>query len=173
MIIKDNDVFPQVKEITIEKHDDFRGYNAEIFNEDMYCDIYEGGFHTDTISRSRKGVLRGLHGDFRTWKLVQCLYGTIFFAVVNIDSSNQMSYLRHFTTTLSDTNGKQILIPPGFADGHQCMSDECIFSYKISVSYDRNSQDSYHYADPRIRIRWPIENPIISNRDYVATREVL
>ena len=72
---------------------------------------------------------------------------------------------------LSQKNGLQILIPPNYANGHLCLSKECLFHYKLSYkgSYvDAKKQFSLRWNDPKINIKWPIKNPILSKRDKTS-----
>ena len=76
------------------------------------------------------------------------------------------TYLQHQTFTISDKNRKQILVPSGCANGHLCMSDECIFSYKQTTYYEgQGAQFTIKWDDERFNIYWPIKNPILSIRD--------
>ena len=80
-------------------------------------------------------------------------------------------YLKFKSWVLSHKNGLQILIPPNFANGHLCLSDKCLFHYKLSYkgSYlDANKQFSIRWNDPKIKIKWPIKKPILSLRDRKA-----
>jgi dTDP-4-dehydrorhamnose 3,5-epimerase len=87
--------------------------------------------------------------------------------VVNNDpESNQ--YLQWASFTLSDVNRMQVLIPPKFGNGHQVLSDKAIFHYKQTTPYDRASQFTLYWNDPNLKIKWPIADPIISQRDEGA-----
>jgi len=144
---------------------DFRGTYVETFNEKLYA---EAGitvrFVQDDISVSRQNVLRGLHGDAKTWKLVSCLYGQFFLVVVNWDETSRQ-YRRWETFTLSDANRLQVLIPPRFGNGHLVQSELAIFHYKQSTYYDRAGQFTIAWNDARLAIPWPNDHPILSKRD--------
>ena len=146
--------------------EDFRGYYVETYNEEIYKAAgVEVNFKQDDISVSRKHVLRGIHGNRDTWKLVSCLYGTFYLVVVNNDPESPQ-YLRWQGFTLSDVNRHQVLIPPKFGNGHLVMTDIAIFHYKQNTNYDRNSQFTLKWNDPNLKIFWPIrENLILSERD--------
>lgn len=144
---------------------DFRGSYVETYNEKLYT---EAGitikFVQDDISTSRRNVLRGIHGDRETWKLISCLHGEFYLVVLNYDSeSPQFGLWEGFT--LSDRNRLQVLVPPKFGNGHAVLSESAIFHYKQSTYYNRATQFTVLWNDPRFRIRWPIEKPILSNRD--------
>ena len=145
--------------------EDFRGQYIETYNEELYQQHeINVKFIQDDISVSSQHVLRGLHGDEKTWKLVSCLYGTFYFVVVNVDK-NSPDFGKWQSFTLSDKNRLQILVPPKHANGHLVLSKSAIFSYKQSENYDRASQFSYKWNDPAFNIWWPIKNPILSQRD--------
>lgn len=145
--------------------EDFRGTYVETYNEKLYT---EAGvnikFVQDDISVSRQNVLRGLHGDGVTWKLISCLYGELYLVVVNWDDySPQFGKCESFT--LSDQNRLQVLVPPKFGNGHLVLSEVAIFHYKQSTYYNRAGQFTIMWNDPKLNIRWPISNPILSMRD--------
>lgn len=145
--------------------EDFRGQYVETYNKNVY---YSSGipieFIQDDISMSYRYVLRGIHGDNKTWKLISCLYGTFYFVVVNNDPDSSQ-YRQWASFTLSDTNRLQVLVPPKFGNGHLVMSERAIFSYKQTTEYDRASQFTIHWNDPTLKIWWPIRTPIVSERD--------
>lgn len=146
-------------------YEDFRGTYIETYNRDEYQRKgIEVEFIQDDISRSRKHVLRGIHGDTSTWKLVSCLFGSFYLIVVNNDESSPQ-YHRWTSFTLSDQNKEQILIPPKFGNGHLVLSDEAIFHYKQNSNYDRASQFTIKWNDPSLEFWWPIKAPITSERD--------
>ncbi len=148
--------------------EDFRGTYIETYNEELFR---ESGitvkFIQDDISTSTKNVLRGIHGDNKTWKLVSCLYGRFYLVVINWDkASPQHSRWEGFE--LSDRNRHQILIPPKFGNGHLVLSETAIFHYKQSTYYDRAGQFSLRWNDPKLNIAWPVKNPILSKRDEIG-----
>jgi dTDP-4-dehydrorhamnose 3,5-epimerase len=146
-------------------YEDYRGTNFESYNKFTYHhDDITHSFVVDSISTSRKHVLRGIHGDDKTTKLVSCLYGTIFVVVVDTRYPSR-TFRVYETFTLSDRNKHQLLIPPGCGNAHLVMSDECVFSYKLDQYYDRDSQFTIKWNDPMYNIPWPIKNPILSERD--------
>jgi dTDP-4-dehydrorhamnose 3,5-epimerase len=154
---------------------DFRGEYFETYHKDQYSKEIESwcgktvNFICDDISTSTKNTLRGLHGDTKTWKLIQCLYGTIFVAIVDMRKENR-TFLNHKTFTLSDKNRYQLLVPPNFVNGHLVLSDSCIFSYKQSEYYGGiGSQMTINALDPELGIMWPSTGNLIrSERDTNA-----
>jgi len=152
-----------VKLIKPTIYEDFRGTNFESYNASNYYQI-PNQFVVDSISTSRQHVLRGIHGDNRTTKLISCLYGTIYFVVLDCRPDSE-TYHQWQSFTLSDQNKHQILVPPGFGNAHLVMSEQCVFSYKLDQYYDRESQFTLKWNDERFNIYWPIKNPILSERD--------
>ena len=130
--------------------EDFRGSYVEIYNNELFqaAGITQD-FIQDDISTSTRGVLRGIHGDGKTWKLISCLYGSFYFVVVNNNPKSD-EYKKSIALTLSDQNRLQILVPPNFGNGHLVMSDKAIFHYKQTTTYDRSSQFTIKWNDPRL-----------------------
>ena len=127
-------------------------------------------FKHDKFSLSKKNVLRGLHGDNKTWKLVSCPFGKFLLVVVDCQKKSK-NYLKWNSWILSHENGLQILIPPNFANGHLCLSDKCLFHYKLSYRgdyLDAKDQFSIKWNDPKLKIKWGIKRPTLSKRDQKA-----
>ena len=145
--------------------EDFRGSYVETYNERIY---QEAGvsvhFVQDDISTSSRHVLRGIHGDSHTWKLISCLYGSFYLVVVDCDTASP-GFGKWESFTLSDRNRQQVLIPPMHGNAHLVLSELAIFHYKQSSYYDRSQQFTYAWNDPRLNIWWPVKNPIVSQRD--------
>ncbi len=145
--------------------EDFRGHYVETYNERLYREAgIDQHFIQDDISVSRQHVLRGIHGDDKTWKLISCLQGSFYMVVINNDP--QSSQYRKWTSfTLSESNRLQVLVPPKFGNGHLVMSEQAIFHYKQTTDYDRSGQFTLIWNDPALGIWWPVQNPIVSERD--------
>lgn len=151
--------------IKLHVFEDHRGEYVEIYNEELYEKNGIGiKFVQDDISVSVKNVLRGIHGDSETWKLVSCLYGEFYLVVVNWDNASPQ-FGRWESFVLSDQNRLQVLVPPKFGNGHLVLSELAIFHYKQSTYYNRAGQFTILWNDPKLNIRWPIQNPILSRRD--------
>ena len=154
-----------VKKIQIDTFKDFRGSYTEIYNKEFFNEKnIKVEFIQDDISVSKKNVLRGLHGDQKTWKLISCLYGEFQLIVVNNDP-NSSQYKKWESFILSFDNKLQILIPPKFGNGHLVLSDSCIFHYKQNTQYDRDGQFTIKWNDPSCNFKWMNNNPILSERD--------
>ena len=146
---------------------DLRGYYWTSWKKEVIKKIK---FKHDKFSLSKRNVLRGLHGDNKTWKLVSCPYGKFLLVVVNCKKKSR-NYLKWNSWILSHKNGLQILIPPNYANGHLCLSKECLFHYKLSYKgnyLDAKQQFSLKWNDPKLKINWGIKKPILSNRDKKA-----
>ncbi|MEA2905403.1 MAG: dTDP-4-dehydrorhamnose 3,5-epimerase [Alphaproteobacteria bacterium] len=145
--------------------EDYRGEYVEIYNDALYRAAgVSFDFVQDDISVSSQHVLRGIHGDARTAKLVSCLHGKFYLVVVNWDERSPQ-YRQWEAFTLSDKNRLQVLVPPKFGNGHLVLSEMAIFHYKQSTQYDRASQFTLAWNDPALGIWWPHKNPIVSQRD--------
>ena len=157
-----------VLKIKLDAFEDHRGYYVETYNEDLYnkhgIDVK---FIQDDISVSKKNVLRGIHGDQETWKLISCLEGKFYLVVINNDE-NSSQYMQWESFTLSEQNRIQLLVPPRFGNGHLVLSERAIFHYKQNTYYNPNGQFTICWNDPKYNIKWPIKKPILSERDEVG-----
>lgn len=145
--------------------EDHRGEYIETYNESLYRkNSIDIKFVQDDISVSTRNVLRGIHGDDCTWKLISCMYGRFYLVVVNCDTESK-DFGRWQSFILSDSNRLQVFVPPKYGNAHLILSDTAIFHYKQSTYYDRSKQFTYKWNDSRLNIWWPIENPILSQRD--------
>jgi dTDP-4-dehydrorhamnose 3,5-epimerase len=151
-----------------EVFEDFRGQYVETYNEDLYKkNGVTTRFVQDDISVSSRHVLRGIHGDAETWKLVSCMYGKFYLAVVNCDHESA-SFGKWESFVLSDANRLQVLIPPKHGNGHVVLSDQAIFHYKQNTYYNPKGQFTYKWNDPQLKIWWPVKNPLLSQRDELG-----
>ena len=145
--------------------EDHRGFYVQTYNEKDYKKHgINIKFVEDDISVSTKNVLRGIHGDNKTWKLISCLYGKFYFVVVDCDKASH-DFGKWESFILSDVNRHQVLVPPKFGNAHLVLSDVDIFSYKQSEYYDPKAQFTHKWNDPKFNIKWPMKNPILSKRD--------
>ena len=143
---------------------DHRGYYWTSWRKGEIKKVY---FKHDKFSLSKKNVLRGLHGDKKTWKLVSCPYGKFLLVIVNYIKTSK-NYLKSKSLILSQENGVQVLIPPNYANGHLCLTNKCLFHYKLSYRgkyIDAKEQFSLRWNDPKLNIKWRIKKPILSKRD--------
>lgn len=165
----------------LDPFEDFRGEYVELFNEKNYLDAINKSlkdtryaksatnlkFVEDDISTGTYGVIKGIHGDSKTWKLITCLFGKFYFVVLNHNKKSK-DYGKWEAFTLSDKNRIQILVPPHYGNGHLVLSEYSIFHYKQSSYYDSSSQFTVKWNDPEFKIWWPIKTPILSERDETS-----
>jgi len=171
MITVETTQLPGVLLIKPSAFSDFRGEYVEIYNEELYRkNGIEVAFIQDDISMSYKNVLRGIHGDEATWKLISCLHGEFYLVVLNYDKGSQ-DFGKWQSFTLSDKNRHQVLVPPKFGNGHFVLSERAIFHYKQSTYYDPGKQFTVKWNDPRFNISWPAKEPVLSKRDELGRRE--
>ena len=157
--------------IEADAFEDHRGEYVETYNKKEYKAVgIKYDFVQDDYSRSTKNVLRGIHGDEETCKLISCPYGKFYLVVVDCRKSSK-DFGKWQSFVLSDKNKNQILIPPGFGNGHLVLSDEVIFHYKQSAYYNSSGQFSYRWDDTKFKIWWPIKDPILSRRDELGRYE--
>ncbi len=154
-------------------HDD-RGYFMEYFNENNFNQNVLGNFSfkQDNISCSKKNVLRGLHFQappFEQGKLIQVLKGKVLDVVVDVRKKSK-TFGKYFKIELSDENHRKLWIPPGFAHGFLSKEDNTLLSYKCTNYYSKNHEMDLLWNDENLNIDWGIKNPILSEKDKIATR---
>lgn len=143
--------------ITPKRHGDSRGYFMETYNAN---DMKEAGldylFVQDNQSMSSKGVLRGMHfqKQYPQMKLVRVIRGKVYDAVVDLRAGSA-TYGKWHGELLTEENGRQFLIPKGFAHGFLVLSDYAEFCYKCDDFYHPNDEGGLAWNDPEIGIEWP------------------
>lgn len=165
---------PNVKIVQPSTYHEYRGSITTTYHSDYYDRLLPAEdrndglkFKHDRYSKSKKNVLRGLHYDDKTWKLVSCIHGKIYLVVLDV-RPKQPNYGKWESFVISPETGTQVLIPPMFANGHFVMDDDSIFYYKMAYKGEYNdvaNQQTIVFNDKRFNIDWPIENPILSKRD--------
>jgi len=126
-------------------------------------------FVQENRSISRRGVLRGLHyqrAPRAQAKLVRCMRGRVFDAVVDLRPRSK-TYGKSFAIELSGENGLMLYIPAGFAHGFCAITDGVEVLYKCSGEYAPGHEGGVIWNDPKLKIKWPVKNPIISEKDLV------
>jgi dTDP-4-dehydrorhamnose 3,5-epimerase len=152
---------------------DQRGFFLETFHAARY-DHLAGislPFVQDNHSRSSKGVLRGLHFQKRKpqGKLVRVVRGEVFDVVVDIRHTSK-TFGKWEGIIISAENKRQLWVPPGFAHGFVVLSDLVDFEYKCTDYYDPSDEGSILWNDSDLAISWPVRDPILSNKDAVASK---
>lgn len=153
--------------------EDARGYFYEQYREDVLLSLgINHNFVQDNVSKSMKNTIRGLHyqvGDFAQGKLCHVLVGKVLDVAVDIRYGSP-TFGKHYPIELSDENHLYYWIPPGFAHGFAVLSEVALFHYKCTAYYDKNSERAILYNDPDLAIDWKIENPVVSDKDLLATK---
>lgn len=160
-------IFKDVYVYEPEAYTDYRGSIWTTWKEGEAWYPQGLDFTHDKLSSSRKGVLRGIHGDFKTWKYVSCVYGEIYFVVVD-NRKDSDTYLQWGWTILSGENRRHVLLPPGYGNAFYVLSPKSVFSYKLSYPdeySDVDDQFTLKWDDPRLNIDWPSKSPILQKRD--------
>jgi len=161
-------IFPEVKIYQPDIHTDFRGDLLTLWNKDQFEPRLD--FKHNKISTSRKHVLRGMHGDTKSWKLTTCLSGEMYFVVID-NRSDSPNYLKWDSIILDDRTRKLVLTPPNFLIGFLVLSDQALLNYMWAYEggyADVDEQFTIKWDDPKVNINWPIENPLLSLRDKNA-----
>lgn len=163
-----------VRVITPSRFGDHRGFFSESYNRDTLADHgIDITFIQDNHSLSRtRGTVRGLHFQAPPRaqdKLVRCGRGALFDVAVDIRTSSP-TYGHWFGTELSFENGRQLLVPAGFAHGFVTLEPDTEIIYKCSDSYAPETEGALRWDDPQIGIDWPISDfdPILSDKDAIA-----
>lgn len=148
---------------------DNRGNIYSTFNDDFYQEFLPKklNFKHDKFAESKHNVLRGLHGDNKTWKLVSCVWGELYEVVVDMRPESP-TYKKWDSFLLKSDDYRQVLIPPRFINGYYVKSPNAVFHYKLAYDgdyIDANEQMTYRWDDPQFEILWPCTNPILQTRD--------
>jgi dTDP-4-dehydrorhamnose 3,5-epimerase len=146
---------------------DARGFFVETYNRARYAEAGIGAeFVQDNLSRSRRGVLRGLHFQHPhdQAKLVTVFDGEVFDVAVDIRVGSP-TFGKHVAVALSGENKRQLYIPKGFAHGFCVVSETALFTYKVDDFWARDCEGGVLFDDPAIGIAWPAPAPLLSDKD--------
>jgi dTDP-4-dehydrorhamnose 3,5-epimerase len=147
---------------------DDRGLFYETYSSNKYSSYgIPDSFEQDNESISKKNVLRGLHFQsppYDQGKLVRVVKGAALDVAIDIRKQSP-TYGQYIMVELSEENKNQFWIPSGFAHGFLSLADETIFSYKCTNLYNKESESGLLWNDKDLNIQWPIENPIVSEKD--------
>jgi len=163
---------PGLKIIEPKVFGDTRGFFVETWNRRRYGEAgVDVDFVQDNVSSSRRGTLRGLHfqNPNPQGKLLQVLAGEVFDVAVDI-RRNSATFGKWHGLVLSGENKRQFYIPPGFAHGFVVLSETALFQYKCTEFYSPKDEMAIRWDDPDIGIEWPVEQPLLSERDAKALR---
>ncbi len=145
-----------------KSYKDSRGYFKELLKEKEL----KKKFPFVVMSFSKKNVIRGLHLQTKNsqGKFVSVIKGKIFDVVVDL-RKNSKTYGKYLSTTISEKNSKSIYIPPGFAHGFCALSKENYVVYSCTNYRDKKTEIGIKFNDKKLKIKWPITKPIISQKD--------
>ena len=151
--------------------EDERGYFFESYNYQLFKQAgLDFNFVQDNQSLSQTRVLRGLHfqnNPNAQGKLVRVISGSVFDVAVDIRKKSP-TYGQWFGLELTEQNKWMMYIPEGFAHGFATLQDFTVFSYKCTNFYNKASEDCIFWNDSDLAINWPIENPILSDKDLLG-----
>jgi dTDP-4-dehydrorhamnose 3,5-epimerase len=151
-------------------HGDERGFFVETYRKSAWAEQgVDDDFVQDNHSRSRVGVVRGMHFQPGQAKLVRCARGAIVDVVCDIRPSSSQ-FGRWEAVELSDQNAHQLYVPDGFAHGFAVTSELADVVYKVSTYYDPDAESGFRYDDPEVGIEWPAIELTPSKRDSSAPR---
>jgi|TARA_B100000073_G_C23709899_1_gene563853 dTDP-4-dehydrorhamnose 3,5-epimerase len=154
-----------VKRIVLDNFEDHRGTYLELYDSENHKQACSNTkFIQDDISVSKKNVLRGLHGDDKTTKLVSVLNGSVY-SILADNRKDSPTYKQWQAFTLSASNMNQLYIPAGIGNSMLALEDNTIYYYKQDTHFVDGRQFTIKWNDPEWNFWWPIKNPILSVRD--------
>ena len=141
---------------------DSRGSLKEVYQRR----ILKKNFVFDVMSKSKKGVLRGLHVQTTRSqaKLITVTHGKIFDVAVDLRKKSR-TFGKYHSLIISEDSDFSLYIPKGFAHGFLCLSNKCTVNYKCSTYRNSKSEKTLKWNDKTLNIRWPLKSPILSNKD--------
>lgn len=146
-----------------------RTFDADVFDSHLARPGVSATFVQDSQSRSKKGVIRGMHGRSGRGeaKLVRCANGAIHDVLVDI-RRDSATFGQQQTFLLDDTDFRNLYVPPGFLHGFQALTDTADVCYRIDRPHEPNEDVAVAYNDPDLAIDWPLPLSVISRRDADA-----
>ena len=148
---------------------DERGSFRETWLAERYLAVTPLPFVQDNVCVSRRGVVRGLHFQqpHAQGKLVSVLAGAAFDVAVDVRRGSP-TFGRWVAQQISQENGRQVWIPPGFAHGFQALADETALSYKCTDLYHPECERTILWSDPALGVPWPIGEALLAPKDAAA-----
>jgi dTDP-4-dehydrorhamnose 3,5-epimerase len=164
---------PRLRVFTPTPHPDDRGFFSRTFDSDAArrAGIEPDAFVQDSLSRSRQGVVRGLHVRVGAGenKLVRCSSGAVLDVVVDLRPGSP-AYLQWETFDLTGENQVSVYVPAGCAHGFQALTETADTSYRIDRAHDSSEDLTIAFDDPELAIPWPLEVTVMSPADRTAPR---
>ena len=142
----------RLKEIKLYRPSKFKDFRGEIWTKWDKKKFKNISFNLNKFTTSKKNVLRGFHGDKKSWRLVACIKGEVLNVIVDFRPKS-INYLKYTTFKLNDKNKTSVLIPPMFLNSWLCLSKEAIYAYKWSFKgkyIDSKDQISVKWNDKKI-----------------------
>jgi dTDP-4-dehydrorhamnose 3,5-epimerase len=168
MLIKKSKILKIFKIFPRTKFYDRRGCYLESYNKKEYKKLFGINFVEDNFSLNKRNVFKGIHGDYKTWKLVSCVHGECEAIIINCNKKSQ-NFGKYEKFILSSKDYFQLLIPPGYGNSFLVLSDQAVYHYKQSRYYKgQDNQFTYNYKDPFFNIKLSRKNILISKRDKDA-----
>lgn len=159
--------FSGVLKIKHPVYEDERGYFQELYHRDRALqNELNVNFVQDNVSKSRQGVLRGLHYQLHNpqGKLMQPVTGTIYDVAVDIREGSP-TFGEWEAVILEEGTGEQLFVPEGFAHGFCVLSEDAHVMYKCTAVYDPEDDRGIRWNDPDLAVDWPVDSPILSEKD--------
>jgi dTDP-4-dehydrorhamnose 3,5-epimerase len=155
--------------IDIEPHADSRGFFARAFCQHEFAEygLKPTIAQANIASNRMKGTLRGMHFQYppaSETKLVRCTRGAILDIIVDLRPESP-TYLQHVAVELSEDNFRALYVPERFGHGYQALRDHTDTSYQVGEFYTPGTEGGLHYADPRLKLSWPLPVTAISEKD--------
>ncbi|HET6987892.1 MAG TPA: dTDP-4-dehydrorhamnose 3,5-epimerase family protein [Kribbella sp.] len=152
-------------------HVDERGFFSRTFDREVVksAGLDPDAFEQDSISRSRRGVVRGMHvrSGAGEAKLVRCSYGAVFDVVIDLRPDSP-TYRNREVFDLTGDNQVTVYVPAGCAHGFQALTEPADVSYRIDRAHDPSEDVSIRFDDPELDIPWPLPITLMSERDKAA-----
>lgn len=148
----------------------YTSYNHQLFEGLTGMNL---NFVHDKFAFSKMNVLRGMHGDSKTWKLVSCVHGKLYEVVADMRYESP-TYKKWDSFILDSDDYSQVLIPPGFVNGYYVLGDEAVFHYKLAYEgeyIDAGEQLTIAWNDPALGIKWPCSDPVLQARDLITEKK--
>lgn len=161
---------PEVLIVEPKVFGDSRGFFLETYQHDKYAAHgISRPFIQDNLSRSSRGVLRGLHlqNPLTQGKLVSVMRGCVLDVALDVRRGSP-TFGRHVAVELNDDNRRQLWVPRGFAHGFVVLSETADFAYKCDNNYSPDHEIVVRWNDPELAIEWGVSSPLLSARDTAA-----
>lgn len=154
-----------------DRFEDERGSFMETYSARRYREAgIDATFVQDNLTRSHKGVVRGLHLQYPNsqGKLVSAVAGAAFDVAVDVRRGSP-AHGQWIGVELSADNKRQLWIPEGFAHGFCALADDTLIAYKATTHYDPGAEVTVLWNDPAIGVEWPVVSPLLSAKDAAGT----